>query len=314
MSFAEESELAKKLSVLSGGDGISAGLEKPMIVYGTGRSGSTIFHTLLCRHPEVAWLSGLCQRFPTRPSYNRLLMQALDTPMIGSLVQRRFKPFENYPFWEHYCRGFTEPFRDLRADDLTVRSKVGLRDALAQTVSSKRSRLLAKITGWPRFGLIQELWPDAKFIHVVRDGRAVANSIMNVGFWRGWMGPENWRWGPLPPDYEEEFLASGKSFAVLAAIQWKILLDAVEAAREKINPANYIQIKYEDFCENTGNIMREVLEFCELENSEAFNSFIAAQKLTAANYKWKEGLTQKQQDQIEECLNEQLTKYGYSGE
>ncbi len=40
---------------------------KPIIIVGTGRCGSTIFHRLLAKHPNAMWLSGFCDRFPTRP-------------------------------------------------------------------------------------------------------------------------------------------------------------------------------------------------------------------------------------------------------
>ncbi len=92
----------------------------------------------------------------------------------------------------------------------------------------KRNRLLVKITGWPRLGYLHEIFPDAKFIHVVRDGRAVVNSLINVDWWDGWKGPQNWRWGDLDLSQTDEWEKYGKSFVVLAGIQLKIIMNALE--------------------------------------------------------------------------------------
>src|SRR3712207_7426845 len=49
------------------------------------------------------------------------------------------------------------------------------------------------------FRSLSEIFKDAKFIHLMRDGRAVANSLLHVYFWSGWKGPGNWGWGQLSP-------------------------------------------------------------------------------------------------------------------
>jgi hypothetical protein len=45
-------------------------------------------------------------------------MRAIDLPLIGSFIQRRFRPGEGYGFWEYYCTGFSEPCRDLLMSDV----------------------------------------------------------------------------------------------------------------------------------------------------------------------------------------------------
>ncbi len=45
------------------------------------------------------------------------------------------------------------------------------------------------------------------------------------------MGPEHPGVGPLPPAYAKEWEASGRSFPVLSAESWKIVMDAYADAR-----------------------------------------------------------------------------------
>ncbi len=284
---------------------------KPIIVFGTGRSGTTIFHQMLSEHPNVAWLSGFCNRYPDKPILNRLLMKLLEYPFIEKILRKKFRPREGYEFWEYYCKGFRAPCRDLLASDVTIKVKKNILDAMSKLMTEKRNRLLIKITGWPRIGFFSEIVPDAKFIHVIRDGRAVANSLINVKFWRGWGGPEKWRWGPLPKVYQEEWNNYNKSFIVLAAIQWKILMDAAEEAKKHLKKSSILEVKYEELCADPIGVFLKVAEFCEIEWNSYFENRLKQYKLKNANNKYKQELTPSQQKDLETVLNSHLKKYGY---
>src|SRR5262245_59764101 len=164
-------------------------IEKPIFIVGIGRSGTTVFHEMLAQHPHAAWLSRLCDDYPSKPLRNRRLMQAVDYPLIGRYLRQRFKPLECYSFWERHCIGFSKPCRELVAADVAEFAMKRIRNALRRMQTSKRRRLDAKITGWPRLGYLQQIFGDAKFIHLVRDGRAVVNSRLQESWWPGWEGP-----------------------------------------------------------------------------------------------------------------------------
>ncbi|MCG8403273.1 MAG: sulfotransferase [Firmicutes bacterium] len=286
-------------------------IAKPIFIIGAGRSGSTIFHKMFANHPNVAWLSGLCDKYPRQPSINRSFMRAIDYPIVGRYLKRIITPGESYGFWEHHCKGFRQPCRDLLPQDVTNKTKDKIPGVLSEMLTGKRNRLLFKITGWPRIGFLQEIFPDAKFIHVVRDGRAVVNSVINTDWWWGWRGPQNWRWGELTPAQREEWEEHNKSFIALAGIQWKILMEAVEKAKLYVDQNNYFEVKYEVFCSQPGRTFRETVDFCELRRSSKFLDSINRHALRDTEHKWKKELTPEQQQIVNAVTGAYLQKHGY---
>ena len=286
-------------------------IKKPIILLGTGRCGSTALHKLLSLHPNVAWLSRLSNRFPKQPKYDNWLMRSLDLPLVGDLLNRRFNPSEGYFFWQHYAPGFRQPFRDLLAEDVTNREKRAISRALAQIMTSQRDRLLIKITGWPRIGYLKEIFEDAKFIHIVRDGRAVANSMIAVHFWDGWHGPERWRWNQLTPDQTRIWEGTNKSFVALAGLEWVMMQEAITKARSLIEPDALLEIRYEDFCAEKLTVTKQITQFAELDWSPKFEQAVQRFPVESQNFKWKTDLTDEQQRILEEIESEYLQYYGY---
>lgn len=269
---------------------------KPIFIVGNGRSGSTIFHRVFAEHPAVAWLSSrLCNRFPHRPAVNRWLMQAIDQPLSGRFLRRRFQTGEGYAFWEYYCKGFSEPYRDLVAQDVTHKVKRTVPQALAQILTPKRHRLLLKITGWPRIGFLQEIFPDARFIHIRRDPRAVVNSLLDIDWWAGWRGPQGWRAGELTPAQRALWEESGRSFVALAALEVQILEAAMTRTKPHVPPTQLMEIDYETFCLDPAGVMQEVVDFCDLAWSAQFAAAIGRHRVESSNYKWQADLTPAQQ-------------------
>jgi omega-hydroxy-beta-dihydromenaquinone-9 sulfotransferase len=175
---------------------------KPVFIVGTGRCGSTAFHRMLGAHPQFMWLSGFAEEFPNRPSWNRWAVTAMGNPVLRRIFGAVIKPGENYGFWYTHAYGFAEPGRDLLGADVTPPVKKQVHAVIERMLTPKRSRMLVKLTGWSRIGFLNEIFEDAKFVHIVRDGRAVASSLLHINSWqwRGWYGPYSWRYGPLSPE------------------------------------------------------------------------------------------------------------------
>lgn len=288
-------------------------ITKPIFIVGTGRCGSTAFHSLLARHPSTMWLSGFAEYFPDKPAWNRWAVTAVGNPLVRRIFGKRIKPGENYGFWYTHAYGFAEPGRDIVAADVTPRVRKQMRAAMEPMLTPKRNRMLIKLTGWSRIGFLNEIFEDAKFIHIVRDGRAVASSLLHINDWqwRGWYGPYSWRYGPLSPEDQAAWEASNRSFAVLAGIQWRIHTRAVEAARQSLDPSRFLEVKYETFCDRPEEVCRRVTEFAELPPSPAFERYVKAASIKDMTNRWRADLSADQQAMLTDLLRNDLLRYGY---
>lgn len=287
-------------------------MNAPLFIISSGRAGSTIFHRLLCEHPRVGWITELAGRLPGRElQWHRGFMRSLDWPWIGSLAARVY-PGECYDFWESLVPGFRRPCRDLTADDVTEQNRSRVRAALQSIPTDSRSLLSLKLTGWPRIGFLAEIFPEAKFVHVIRDGRSVASSFLAVPWWLGWQGPENWRWGPLSVEHRQEWERFDHSFVALAGIQWKIYLAAYEDALSRLGEARLLEVRYEDLCADSGGTFSRVLDFCGLEDNAVFRRGLEQHPMASADEKWRRQLTSSQQEILETVLAGELERRGYS--
>jgi hypothetical protein len=285
---------------------------QPIIIVGTGRCGSTVLHRVLAKHPRVMWLSGFCDRFPTRPEWNRRAVIAANNPLLNRVLGRRIQPGECYRFWDQYAYGFSEPCRDLVRTDVTVRVKKQVRAAFEAMLTPARDRLLIKITGWPRIGFLNEIFEDAKFVHIIRNGRAVANSLLHVNFWRGWYGPQGWRAGLLSPEDQATWEAYDRSFVALAGLEWRIQMRAIEAARRAIDSDRFLEVKYETFCDQPSDTCRRIVDFTGLPHTAEFERHVQAATITDMSSRWRKDLTPGQQALLDDLLREDLARHGYA--
>ena len=243
-------------------------------VLGTGRCGSTLVHEIIARHPDVGFVSNLQDRVPQLPVPSRL-----NNDIYRRVPERfttkgrlRYAPSEAYRALDREVSPvISAPLRDLLAEDVTPWLEQRFRSFFERRAAVQgRPLFLHKFTGWPRSGFVHRIFPEARFIHVVRDGRAVANSFLQMPWWQGYRGPDHWNWGPLSEADAREWEESGRSFAVLAGLEWKLLMDAFESARDLVPAARWMEVRYEDFVAEPREYMRAMLDHLGLDWTPAF--------------------------------------------
>ncbi len=189
----------------------------------------------------------------------------------------RYAPSEGYRVLDRQVSPIVStPCRDLVAGDATPWLADRFRRFFVSRATAQgKPVFLHKFTGWPRVGFIQAVFPAARFIHIVRDGRAVANSWLQMSWWQGYQGPDHWQWGPLPEGYEGEWRDSGRSFPLLAGILWKLLLDAFQQAAHTVAEPRWLEVRYEDVIAAPRKAFEIMLGFSGLEFDHAFEKGIS---------------------------------------
>jgi Sulfotransferase family len=296
-----------------------------LFIMGTGRCGSTMVHELLSRHPRCGFISNFDTNMPfvnSKGKWNNTLYRW--TPRDVSQRDRRyarpfrvgarFGPSEPYRMLARRVSPMlAESFRDVTAEDVTPWLEHRSRLFFEERVSAQgKDVFLCKLSGWPRVGFIHEIFPEAKFLHIVRDGRAVADSLVRRPWWRGYLGTAHWQYGCLPDDYEQEWQATGRSFVALAGIQWKLVIDAYERARRLIPPGLWMDIRYEDLVAAPRVRMEEVLAFAGLEWTHGFERpFARYHFMEGRSRAYRDNLTRPQIDLLEGILSAHLRRLGY---
>ena len=287
-----------------------------VFVLGTGRCGSSLVQELISRHPDVGFLSNVDDRLAgldLKGRWNNTIYQRIP-PRFTRKGRIRFAPSEGYRILaQQVSPMLCEPPRDLIAEDATP----WLADRLRQFFDSryeaqKKPVFVHKFTGWPRARLLLEVFPTARFVHVYRDGRAVANSFVQMPWWSGHRGPDQWRWGPLTPDDRATWERSQESSPVLAAIEWKMLMDALFESEAQIPETKWLSVKYEDLVASPESGLQRILEFAALPDRDAFWTQVRRNPLTSGRVDaYRRDLRPEDVAAMDDVLKQHLATLGY---
>ena len=214
-------------------------IREPILIIGSPRSGTTLLGNWIGRHPEIAYWE------EPRTIWNQ-----------GNA-------------WR--------PDDRLVADDLTPKIARRIDDRFSRFLTeSGRSRFAEKTpSNCLRLPFIHALYPDARLIHLVRDGRAVVASMMRMLakppdrgrlvarfretpwrdlpalaplLFRGVIAPRFRRkgkpfWGPRPPGWESWL---DLPVPTMLARQWKSLEETAKANVALFPASQRCEIRYED--------------------------------------------------------------------
>jgi hypothetical protein len=266
-------------------------LQKPIIVFGTGRSGTTTISEIIFQHEDLAWHSNYQELFPRFAGIN-YLRRAFDNKWwrkIGMETQNNlsftnfmlFRPIERYDFWEAITGkriDFSRSF--LLNERATPEEHEHIRAVFAKLVKyQKRKRLALKITGPVRMEYLTSIFPDAQFVSIERDPVSVIRSWLEVS-WGQEIAEQLWWHGA----YSQEEIAKAETLKrnkfLFIAFQYKKLKETERQEIKKIQPDIYT-VQYEDFILNPTACINNILEYVHLSPSKLIDKFM--NKLSIAN-------------------------------
>lgn len=299
-------------------------IDRPIFFIGMPRSGTTVVFEAFAARRDVAWPSQHLERAPGVPAVALLSRLADFAPALRRSVSRsdqarpwlerlRVGPAEAYSFWQRCC-GAKFPFDYLLGIEATEAERSCLRRSVAKILRYHgKPRFAAKITGPGRIGYLLSVFADAHFVHVVRDGRAVVRSLMDVPFWRerNRMEEPAWRNGLLEADLAD-WRRRGRAPEVLAAVQWRRVVESTRGEAARLAPNRYAEVRYERFVQDPGGTMDQVASFCGLPASSAAKEFVKQRfELRDMNFQWRERFGPEQVTVLNDLLGGTLDELGY---
>ena len=159
-----------------------------------------------------------------------------------------------------------------------------------------------------RIDYLRRVFPDARFIHVIRDGRAVVSSMVTQIRSRarrqkqpmgGFCRPPGWR-ALLRDDLVEQ-----------TALQWQAIVRHVRGCRATLG-ADYREVRYEELCAQPREVSRALFEFSGLAAGEAQLAGVPERPLERSDG-WRERLTAPEIATVEKAAGDLLAELGYRG-
>lgn len=280
-------------------------ISQPILVIGTHRSGTTFLGGTLARHRDVAYWE------------------------------------EPRHIWAH-GHAFN---RDdvLTAEDATPKITAYIRGAFADFLAkSGKRRLLEKTpSNCLRLDFIDRIFPDARYLHIYRDGRAVVRSTSEVNqgtphaewvwkrltgtpitewpalipraartFGRKLTGRKMAYWGPCPPGWKRWVQEDAPH--VILAKQWRYTIEPVLDFRERVDAARWIDMAYEDFMREPVDRIVQLQEFAGLGVDDRVVEFVRTTVDPTRQGKWRDELTDDVLADIRPVMEPALERLGYA--
>ena len=298
-------------------------MERPIFIFGSPRSGVSLLENILGIHPELAWLSQYNNLLPTRPAVSAL-SQLYQFPILGALLyqiawDRKLLgksilpiPYESWNFWEANLPSFKRGVQATlnhppNAENISDEEVVIIRKTLSScTRFQGKDRLFATYGDHPRIQYLSKVFPDALFIHIVRDGRAVCESYFRMneqGYFQSWN--ERYLWFKhMPESWYESFRGKHYNLFAFGVYRWKYYLTLCREESRLLPTERFIQIHYEDVVQHPIATIRQIESFADLNSSQRVRDFVTKRPPINYNTKWVKALTKNQLRQFFEIVTE----------
>jgi hypothetical protein len=263
----------------------------PIFIVGAPRSGTNIFYRTMAKHPDLAWISNITKKVPSSLWLTRLIM----------LFRNDHRPTEANNVWQKFAGNDDE---SLGRKDVTSAARKYLHSVLQNNLRIfNKPRFVNKCPGNSvRIEFLQEIFPDAIFIHILRDGRAAAYSIM-----RSRLGHCGAYWSVKPPGWQGLLKLP---LVDACALQWKMTVEAILQSANKLPHEQFLEIRYEEFVERPAEMFKQIGKRCGLVWQEDLLQAITG-GMENRNFKWQTEMQDSDKKTLNVLLCNFLKQLGY---
>jgi len=295
--------------------------QDPVFIIGHWRTGSTYLHQLLNLHPELTAPNMVQTAIPdhflfSTPYYVPLLKKVL--PKSRPMDRVALSPME--PQEEEFAllrMGAKSPLEKLlfpgtksyflkNYPDWMPRGKAGLKFKSRLLTLYKKIQLqtgLRILSKNPyhsmRIPMLREIFPEARFIHIVRDPMVVVPSTIRMwdivarenALKRGWQKPR-----------------AGETVEVLLSF-----LEEVNKQKEYLAPGHFVEVHFEELEQHPEATLKNICERLELNYSPEFEKALRFHQENQEHYeKNSYRLSEEDSRAIQSALQSADGKYGYA--
>jgi hypothetical protein len=234
---------------------VAGTLTRPVFVIGCGRSGTTVMGEMLSKHPALAYL------FEPRDIWS-------------------YEPRTD--IWSERAEQLGGRL-ELGADDVRPETTAKIAKAFAAELWLQRGTILVEklpINSF-RIAYIHAMFPDARFILMLRHGLEVARSIAKLAPRGLWFGHEDYKWRLLSDlartNGDRRLVELCTSDELRGLLEWRMSVLAARTALERLPRGRWIEIRYEDLVAEPLAVCGQLEAFLGVPPSEAMRRFASAE-------------------------------------
>ena len=299
-------------------------IDRPIFFIGMPRSGTTLLFATFAAHPDLGWFSQYHERFPSLPGVGAMARAADLVPSsrkgvrrhtdVRRLTQRlQIAPTEAWTIWERCC-GSKFSFEYLEGVQATEEERSCVQRTVGRTLRLQgKPRFATKITGPARIEYLSSIFEDAIFIHVIRDGRAAAESLMRVAFWKDTfrLNLPAWRGG-----LDEADLAAwrerGSEPLELAALQWRTIVTGARREAAQHAEGRYHEVRFEDYISDPHTTIDALFDHAGLGPAERVHGYIDERlELRDLTSSWRQRVSEPEVEALDALCGDLLAELGY---
>ena len=308
------------------GDFLEVEVDRPIFIVGLPRSGTTLLYNLLCAHEGAAFITNSINAFVDAPCAIEWLRKKLDLNIRGerfladSIDTDFGSPSEPIIYWNKWFKREVDDlyWQPRLKSDYSESEQAAIYRDIRKIISSAGKGPRRFVLKYPlmqtELKMVQEFFPDARFVHITRDGRDVAQSLVKLYRMSNEQiakinHPLIKHIVPYPrvknlKNYVEEF---GADSVECTARVWRDTMDITAETRPALS--NFFELRYEDLVREPDRVLGEIFDFCQWEYPSPYNSLFKRTRETIGHLRHRNNYDRV--ESVEAAIGPDLKRYGY---